>query len=230
MDTQTIPQKRCSKKEQCCHPEQKNGGWLPSDAHHFHKDKSAKDGLSYSCKACAVLRACTWSKDNPEQKRTTNQKNHLKNRERRLVLMKDYRVTHREEHNAYRRRWYHANIEVRRAYNNALNRIRYAANPEKYRAKSRINQSMRRHADGEFTQEDVDMMLKTQKGRCWWCGKKLKQSIKYGKGSRVGFEVDHRIAINRGGTNELGNLCISCPSCNQSKGRKLPQEWNGRLL
>jgi 5-methylcytosine-specific restriction endonuclease McrA len=67
----------------------------------------------------------------------------------------------------------------------------------------------------------VNLLFRWQKGRCWWCDTDL--NGKY-------FEVDHRIPIARGGTNELGNLVISCRECNRSKSDSYSWTWNGRLL
>lgn len=69
-------------------------------------------------------------------------------------------------------------------------------------------------------QEYAKQMLESQAGRCWWCGASLN-----GK-----YHVDHRVPYSRGGSNELSNLCVTCPSCNCRKADKLPQEWIGRLL
>jgi hypothetical protein len=73
---------------------------------------------------------------------------------------------------------------------------------------------------GTYTKEDIELLYKSQKGKCWWCGKKVGEK----------YHVDHRIPLVKGGTNHPRNLVISCPFCNQSKHDKLPHEWRGRLL
>jgi 5-methylcytosine-specific restriction endonuclease McrA len=78
----------------------------------------------------------------------------------------------------------------------------------------------KRAAEGSFTKGDVALMLKNQKGRCWYCQKDIS----------VGYHVDHRVPLSRGGTNWPSNLVLACPHCNLSKHDKLPHEWNGRLL
>ncbi len=46
-------------------------------------------------------------------------------------------------------------------------------------------------------------------------------------GDRDGpFDVDHIVAVSRGGASVLENLCVSCRSCNASKGGKLLSEWD----
>lgn len=67
---------------------------------------------------------------------------------------------------------------------------------------------------------NIQIMHKQQKGLCWWCSKPLMDI----------YEVDHRMPSSRGGTDELGNLCLSCHECNHLKSDKMPWEFNGRLL
>jgi len=45
------------------------------------------------------------------------------------------------------------------------------------------------------------------------------------------FEIDHIVAHARGGTCDLENLCVTCPSCNRRKSATpLPQFYEGLLL
>ncbi len=39
------------------------------------------------------------------------------------------------------------------------------------------------------------------------------------------FEIDHILAVVRGGLTVLANLCVACLKCNRSKGAKLLEEW-----
>lgn len=51
------PMKRCSSKEQCVHPEQQSGGWLPATREYFHWHNRHPAGLNAVCKDCASLRS-----------------------------------------------------------------------------------------------------------------------------------------------------------------------------
>lgn len=93
-------------------------------------------------------------------------------------------------------------------------------NPEKARAASHRRRSRVFGTSGEWTKDDATLMFSNQKGKCWWCGKKIRGT----------YHVDHIIPLARGGSNAPNNLCISCPPCNMSKGAKLPSEWAGRLF
>lgn len=52
--------------------------------------------------------------------------------------------------------------------------------------------------------------------RCHWCGTKV-------SGRRIYF--DHIIALSRGGSHTIGNLCATCCNCNQTKNARLISDW-----
>lgn len=96
----------------------------------------------------------------------------------------------------------------------------YRSHPEVGRINSKLAKHRRRTAEGWYTADDIRRMIRQQKGKCWWCGKK------YGDN----YHLDHVIPIARGGTNDPSNLCLACAACNLSKHAKLPHEWNGRMF
>lgn len=95
------------------------------------------------------------------------------------------------------------------------------ANREKYRAYSATNRARRMAAEGSYTPEEIAALHAAQRGRCHWCHAPMR-----GK-----FERDHRIALSRGGTNDIGNIVLAHPRCNRAKNNKMPWEFaEGRLL
>lgn len=94
---------------------------------------------------------------------------------------------------------------------------------EDYKLKVRIRTNRRYHrikkANGSYTDKDIKRIMKQQKNKCYWCKKKLDQ-----------YHIDHIIPISKGGNNTSGNICVSCPECNTSKGAKMPSEFIGRLF
>jgi 5-methylcytosine-specific restriction endonuclease McrA len=70
------------------------------------------------------------------------------------------------------------------------------------------------------TQAEIDRIVAQQRGRCWWCGKKLPAK----------YHVDHRIPVSKGGSRDLNNLVAACIPCNLSKHARMPWEFAGRLL
>lgn len=84
----------------------------------------------------------------------------------------------------------------------------------------RNRRAKQKDARGEHSKEDIIKLGESQGWRCWWCQEPCAER----------FHVDHRVPTAKGGTNDIGNLVIACPFCNQSKGAKLPDEWANRLL
>lgn len=94
------------------------------------------------------------------------------------------------------------------------------AHPEWTTAGAHARRARKLFNGGAFTGEDVKRQYSAQKGLCWWCGKKVGKK----------YHADHIIPLAKGGSNDAGNICISCPKCNQRKGAKMPWEFNGRLF
>lgn len=209
----SIPQKQCTK----C------GELKPATTEHFRFEKR-RQSLVAKCWECdreySRLRRRKWREDHPEEAR---EKSKLEQREFRKRNAK--RVSQKDKER--RKKKYLENPELAREKSKAKYRKMMQANPQSLRNKGIRNNHKRRErivansTKEHFTTADVDLHFKTQKGKCWWCGKKLDPD---------NYTIDHRIAIARGGSNSASNICISCPRCNFSKHDKLPSEWNGRLL
>jgi 5-methylcytosine-specific restriction endonuclease McrA len=120
--------------------------------------------------------------------------------QRRNTRVTAYRAANTENHKIYRRIWLQNNPERRAAYR-------------------RNRRARKSAATGSHTAEDVKQQLKSQKGKCYWCGKKLKK-----------YHIDHRIALAKGGSNGPENIVCACAACNLSKGAKTPWDFAGRLL
>lgn len=167
---------------------------LPATLEYFHKNERGQYGLHAQCKLC---------KNNREHERITNDD------------------VHREAVNR-KRRERRLNDSEYRQEKQRIDRERIATPHGRLRRRS---DSLRRRANklevgGSHTAADIDLQYRSQKGKCWHCGKKLN-----GK-----FHIDHLIPLARGGSNNPDNIVCSCAYCNLSKGAKLPQEWNGRFF
>jgi len=57
-------------------------------------------------------------------------------------------------------------------------------------------------------------VMAAAQGRCAYC---LSPEQMMG----VTFEIDHVIPRSAGGDTQLGNLCLSCPTCNRHKAKRL---------
>jgi 5-methylcytosine-specific restriction endonuclease McrA len=66
----------------------------------------------------------------------------------------------------------------------------------------------------------AEILFGKQKGRCFYCLKKLPAD----------YHIDHFIPRARGGGNRIENLRLACPDCNIAKSDKPPEEFLGVLL
>jgi 5-methylcytosine-specific restriction endonuclease McrA len=209
----SIPEKQCTK----C------GEKKPATTEYFYFEKR-RQRLQACCIACSRIegkeRIRKWRAEHPEEAR---EKGKI---EQRLYRQRNPEKYHDRQLKGAQRRL-RENPEQVRAHGRAKYLKQMQNNPQALRDKGIRNNHVRRErAAGNtttqhFTTADAKLHFKTQKGKCWWCGKKLDPN---------NYTIDHRIAISRGGSNAANNICISCPHCNFTKNDKLPSEWNGRLL
>lgn len=95
-------------------------------------------------------------------------------------------------------------------------------NVEIVRSHKRNAKAKRRLARGQHSEDDIADILKAQRNRCAYCKIKLKK-----------YQVDHIIAIAKGGTNFRQNIQIACGPCNRAKSAKDPIDFSrslGKLL
>lgn len=243
MATLSISQKRCSK----CHK------YKPASNEFFHKNCASKDGLYHRCKVChsykkpkEVLpegtKRCTKCKQilpatrdyffaDPrtkqdglygrcktcfnEDSRISRQKDIEKSR---ACALKTY-YKYREKYLAIGKRYRDENPEKWKEKNDNWRK----KNPEKARAIMYRHISLKRGADGRYTDEDLKQIYKDQNGCCAYCQRSISWEIPYD------VTVDHIQPLSRGGTNWPENIALACPQCNASKCDKLLSEWKGYL-
>lgn len=182
---------------------------FPATAEYFAIRSKQVGNLRGECSSCYHARQVKWREDNQEHY---------------LTYHKDYRTDNSEKVSAVKSDWFKRNKE-RLAPRMRITGKRWKENnPDKVRLNGRASMARRkariRAVGGTYNSNDVELQFRSQKGKCWWCEKKIKGT----------YHVDHRIAISRGGTNWPNNICISCQHCNESKHNKMPWEWSDRLL
>lgn len=98
---------------------------------------------------------------------------------------------------------------------------------EEFRSRSRIycskRRSLKRNAGGSYSKEQLSELLIKQKFRCANCGVNIKSS----------YHADHIYPLSRGGSNDIMNIQVLCPSCNARKQAIDPivfAQKEGRLL
>src|SRR5260221_10770205 len=117
---------------------------------------------------------------------------------------------HRPEVQARQQAW-HRLPEAR------AHRQEYHRRPEirqRWRAHKHTRRARERGAEGYWTPQDIQNILKGQRGKCAECKKKLEK-----------YHIDHIVPLTRDGSNWPYNLQLLCPTCNLKKGNKLPHEF-----
>lgn len=116
------------------------------------------------------------------------------------------RATVRRANRAVRQRRY---LQRNLAAVNAARRARARANPLPSRIRQHRRRARERGADGSFTLAEWRELVARYGGRCAYCG------------AGGPLEVEHRVALARGGSNAIENILPSCRDCNLHKGTKI---------
>lgn len=129
---------------------------------------------------------------------------------------RDWYERHRDARRESKRRYYVLNAEEIRARDRARNRRKYAENPraaldyykqwrlqnlERARNYVRVSGNKRRAAAAgqHFTFQEWEALVVQHAGRCAHCG------------ATERIQADHRIPLDRGGSNEIGNTACLPP-------------------
>jgi 5-methylcytosine-specific restriction endonuclease McrA len=129
----------------------------------------------------------------------------------------EYWQLNKERIHARQRRYRQENADKIRERNRAY----YNTHPEVCHAilkranhKRRVNKAGN---GGSFTFDEEMELFAWQRGDCHYCGEFLYVAMPY--------HVDHKIPISRGGSNNIDNIALTCPSCNRRKHAKTELEF-----
>lgn len=138
-------------------------------------------------------------------KREHYRRYHSENAEKELARLRKYRSENREKCIAMTRNWASSNPD----------RVRLINKNHSHNRRARMR--------GGMSSAELRLWEQSQRKVCHWCGAKCSDN----------YQVDHRIALSKGGKHEPRNLVIACPPCNRSKSARCPVEFaqsRGRLL
>lgn len=158
---------------------------------------------------------------NSKDKVREDHKNYYrKNIEKISKYYSDWRDKNVERLTEYRKKYWSDNKKHKQEYDKEHSKVYRAEHKEEKNAHTRNRRAKIKQSGGKHTAADIARQYERQKGKCYWCGVSV--------GSK--YHVDHVIPITRGGSNDPSNLVISCPTCNHSKGAKLPHEWGDKMF
>lgn len=208
-------------------------------AEYFCADKRKSNGLSSWCRSCVNQQIRErYANDTEYRERQKQQhkdkrvndpnyreKNNKRQKEKRANDI-EYHKRERQWHNQRHKERCVSDPEYRERITQRQNKRqkeRYANDPtfrEKTKQLTKATRHKRRSAEGTYTTTDEHIQYRSQRGKCWHCGKELNGV----------YHIDHLIPLDKGGTNWPNNIVCSCKHCNLSKGAKYTYEWNGRLF
>ena len=224
----------------------------------FYNHKRGKFGVDYKCKSCvkqynqdnAEHRAeymkqynqdnaeqiKQWRDDNAEKIAARTKQHYQDNAEHIAENQKQYyqknkehiaarNKPHRADNAEYYKQWRIDNTELMAEYGK-----QYRQTP-KGKASDKANQHNRRayklQNGGKHTGAQVLTLFNLQSGKCPYC------KIKLHKTGNNKYHIDHFMPLSKGGSNDISNIQLLCPTCNLTKSAKLPEEFaaeHGKLF
>lgn len=179
----------------------------------FHKDASHADGLTTWCQECVKTSTAAYRKANPgkrrkvcmawfathpEKVRSTRRRQYVKNQAKELARANAYNAAHRKE------------VNTKKRANQAHNRLRLRAWEKAHPANVRAAKQRRRAAlanvENTLTQSEWLEILEYFNHSCAYC---LRDDVP--------LELDHVIALSRGGGHTKENVVPACKSDNCRK-------------
>lgn len=197
------------------------------------RKKGSKDGHRNTCGECCRKYQKLKATENKEKKREYDRQRYAEHAEERRESACRWQRDHPDAAKDKKRKWANKNRELLRKrlrqrspeiHERDLERTRKwkREHPDRVRFHGAMRRANMKRAEGKYTPDDIHAQYRRQKGRCYYCGRELKQK----------YQVDHVVPLDRGGLNTPDNLVVACKVCNGRKSNKLPHEWpeGGRLL
>lgn len=170
----------------------------------YWADKAARFRRSNPEKVAASKKAAVAKR--PEKYKALHQAYYKANKADKIRAASAWRMANKDRANAASRRSY----AKRKDQHRAIVKAWLARNPEYRREREHRRRALELGAAGSFTRHDTLELRRLQRDRCAFCRVRLN-----GKG-----DLDHILALSRGGSNDRKNLQWLCRPCNASKSAK----------
>lgn len=213
------------------------------DLTEFTRQKTGKYGVTSTCKCCIKK----YSHANKERIAEYGKQHYIANKEAYAERKKQYYQDNQERIAEQHKQWHKDNpqydkqyyqdnkehlAELKKQYHKS-NSVQIAALKKRYsltpkgKAIAKADKHNRRAAKlnngGKHTGAEILELFDLQSGKCPYCKTKLHKT------KRNSFHVDHVMPLSKGGSNEIENLQLLCPTCNLSKHDKLPEEFAAKF-
>ena len=205
--------------------------WKVANNVNFSKKKSGKWGLERQCKKCRNIYHKEYYNNNKDKKKLyyENNKEYIKERER--VQKKEYYKRNKIKIDEYNKKYYEDNKEERLEYgrlwreNNKEYIRKYQNeyvknNPEKMFNKSNKRRNKLNNQGRGITKEQWKEMMNFFDWKCAYSGEKMESNK-----TTNGRTIDHIVALDSNGENEIWNCVPMKRGYNTSKSTKNMLEW-----
>jgi 5-methylcytosine-specific restriction endonuclease McrA len=168
-------------------------------------NRARPDRLTQYCKDCTKEKAGEWSAKNAARKLANMVRWRTENVERRRL----YRASRRELDAAWMKAKRNKDLVATREAAREYQRQWYAANRERWNAKTRNREALKKAVSGSPV--DFAAVLARDGKVCWLCGLSIATDLTF----------DHVIPLSRGGAHSSDNLRPAHRSCNSRKHDKI---------
>lgn len=182
----------------------------------------------------------------PEKAKKARRQYSEKRKDKTAIYNAEYRAAHKAELDAYMKVWHAKNKDAVAAQGKQhyeANRTRLLAEKREYYIKNRAVIRAKKKANREPARRSEDLRRARKAGAsvgdlqliaawekrwrkkpfviCYWCRNEIRPASLARR--------DHVIPLAKGGAHEVGNLCLSCDSCNCHKHARTLDKWNATL-
>jgi hypothetical protein len=216
----------------------KCGQDFPATTEYFYAHKTASDGLQTRCKLCYKGFQKRYAVNNPEKVRELKRQYRLQNPDKFRQYSSKYRQRnhqailtrekkHRQE-NPEKFREKDRQYRLRKPEIGRERRRRWGEqNPERVLELARQRRVRKKNAEGQHTADEIQQLYVMQRGLCCFCSKPVGDKRDGIKRSHFeNYTEEHILPLDRGGSNWISNMVLTCWNCNCSRQDKLLfAEW-----